>query len=122
MLLVPGWEQLVGMSLPEIVAHQWSIALDVLVSDLHRVPRERVRGVDYDDFLDSPQATIERLAKSLDLKWDRQLGPELPISITTVSRPSRDKWKEVAEVVELVWPIVEKTDAKAREFLATVRV
>jgi hypothetical protein len=122
MLLVPGWEQLVGMSLPEIVAHQWSIALDVLVSDLHRVPRERVRGVEYDDFLDSPQATIERLAKSLDLKWDRQLGPELPISITTVSRPSRDKWKEVAEVVESVWPIVEKTDAKAREFLATVRV
>lgn len=122
MLLVPGWEQLVGLSLPEIVANQWAITLEILVSDLRRLPPERVHGIDYDDFLDAPQEMIERLAASLDLDWDRELGPELPVSMMTVSRPSRDKWKQIRDVIESVLPIVEAADANAREFLDSVRV
>jgi hypothetical protein len=122
LLLVPGWQQLKGQPLPQIVAHQWATTLEMLVGDLSSLPEARIRGVDYDEFVESPQPVIERLAKSLDLEWDRQLGPELPVSVTTVSRPSRDKWKQVADVVESVWPIVANADLKARKFLETVRI
>jgi hypothetical protein len=41
----------------------------------------------------------------------------LPASKTTVSAPDPEKWRRIAQVVEGVWPIVEKADRRAREFL-----
>ncbi len=118
LLLVPGWQQLKGRPLPEIVAEQWAITTETLLDDLEKVPRERLRGLVYKDFIDAPQATIDRLASSLGLHWDRPLGRELPLSKTTVSRPKADKWRKIAPVIEAVLPIVEKADQRARAFVA----
>jgi hypothetical protein len=76
-----------------------------------------VEVVDYSRFLGEPQGEIERLAKALGLSWDRPLGDTLPPSKTTVSAPDPDKWRRIAQVVEGIWPIVEKADRRAREFL-----
>jgi hypothetical protein len=118
LLLVPGWERLVGRSLPEIVANQWAATTSVLLDDLETVPPGRVRALDYSDFLASPQRAVEDLAGSLDLGWDRGLGPSLPLSVTTVSPPRPDKWRALETVIEGVQPLVAEADARARAFLA----
>lgn len=117
LLLVPGWQRLRGLPLPVVVAHQWSIATNILLDDLERLARERLRVVDHRRFLGEPGAVAQELARSLDLGWDRQLGAELPLSKTTVSEPRPDKWRRLEPAINEVWPIVEATDARARAFL-----
>ena len=121
LLLVPGWERLNGRPLPEIVAHQWSATTETLLDDLDALPRERVRAIDYAGFLAAPQASVERLAASLGLGWDRTLGASLPLSVTTVSAPRPDKWRALEAAIEGVSPIFEKADARARAFLEARR-
>ncbi len=122
LLLVPGWQRLKRMQLPEIVAHQWAIATEVLLDDLSRIEEGRIQAIDYGSFLDSPQAEMVRIAAGLGLGWDRQLGDTLPLSKTTVSQPDRQKWRRLEQVIQSVWPIVENADARARQFLAERQV
>lgn len=117
LLLVPGWQQLKRLQLPEIVAHQWAITTEILLDDLERLGKSRVHAIEYGDLLDAPQAEMERLASALGLGWDRQLGNTLPLSKTTVSQPDRQKWRRMESVIQSVWPIVEKADARAKAFL-----
>lgn len=121
LLLVPDWQGLIGHPLPEIVAEQWAITTETLLDDLGNIPRERLRAVDYAEFLASPEPVAERLAASLDLKWDRPLGSELPLSKTTVSPPQSDKWRANSELIEAMWPIVEKAEARARAFVEQLK-
>lgn len=117
LLLVPGWRDLSSLPLPQIVAHQWAITTDLLLDDLEKIPKDRLRGVTYSDLLARPQQTLLALTASLDLSWDQSLGPKLPLSKTTLSRPARDKWRRLEGVIEAVVPIVEAADARARSFL-----
>lgn len=121
LLLIPGWQRLIGLPLPQIIAQQWATTTELLLDDLSKIPRERVRAIDYGDFLASPQATVESLASSLDLCWDRPLGQQLPLSATTVSQPKPDKWRAIEGVIEAIWPAVEKADAKARAIVESLR-
>lgn len=117
LLLVPGWRQFVGRPLPEVVAHQWTIATTILLNDLECLPRERLRTVDHARLVAEPDVVVQPLAHSLSLGWDSKLGPELPLSRSTISPPRPDKWRRLEAVINEVWPIVEATDARARAFL-----
>lgn len=117
LLLVPDWRRLNGLPLPQIVAHQWAITTENLLNDLEQLGEGRVQAIDYGAFLASPQSEIERVAAGVGLGWDRQLGDTLPLSKTTVSKPDRDKWRKIEDVIESVMPIVERADLRAREFL-----
>lgn len=121
MLLVPDWKRLIGLSLPEIVAHQWASTTEILIGDLEALPKERVRSVSYEAFKAAPQATIERLASSLDLSWDRELESSLPLSKVTVSPPRPDKWRRLEDAIEAIMPIVQAADSRAREWLGGFR-
>ena len=121
LLLVPGWQDLNGKPLIEIVAHQWAITTRTLLEDLKALPADQVCTVDYAALVAEPQATMEDLCDCLSLQWDVRLDRDLPISRTTVSRPGRDKWRANEQLIESVWPIVETVDAEAREFVATLQ-
>jgi hypothetical protein len=121
LLLVPGWRELDGRPLPEIVANQWAITTNQILDDLEGLPAERLTAVDYRQLLSSPQAAMEKLAGALDLDWDRILGRELPLSKTTVSRPREEKWREVQSIIESVWPIVEQAEERARAFIERMK-
>ena len=121
LLLVPGWRELDGRPLPEIVANQWAITTNQILDDLEGLPAERLTAVDYRQLLSSPQAAMEKLAGALDLDWDRILGRELPLSKTTVSRPREEKWREVQSIIESVWPIVEQAEERARAFVERMK-
>lgn len=116
LLLVPGWRSLDGLPLIEVIARQWAITMDILIDDLAALPANRVVALDYDAFLANPAVTIEQLAHRLDLEWDQPLGADLPLSVTTVSKPAADKWRRHEAAIERVWPIVEAADARARAF------
>lgn len=122
LLLTPGWSELNGLQLPQIVARQWAVTTDILVDDLSALPAGRVVGLDYAELLADPQPTMVRLAKALGLEWDRQLPAALPYSKTTYSRPSPDKWRRLESPITAVRPIVEAADERARAFLDKVRL
>ena len=117
LLLVPGWQRLNGLPLPELVAHQWAITTEQLISDLELLDEERVRAIDYAELLAAPQAHMERLAAAVGREWDRQLGDRLPLSKTTLSEPKPQKWLRIAPVIESLRPIVDAADRRARAFL-----
>lgn len=121
MLLVPDWRDLIGLSLPEIVAHQWARTTEFLVGDLKAIPSERLRIVTYDALRESPQSVVESLAASLAIPWDRQLTSDLPLSKTTVSPPRPDKWRRLEAAIEAVYPIVSAAESLARDFVANAR-
>ena len=118
LLLVPGWRELIGKPLPEIVAHQWQATTETLLDDLEDLPRDRVESGSYADLLADPQGEVERLAGRLGLGWDRTIGPNLPLSKVTVSPPRSDKWRRLEPMIEAVMSIVAKADERARAFLA----
>jgi hypothetical protein len=116
LLLVPGWQQLKGRPLPEIVAHQWAITTTTMLDDLAALPCERIRAIRYADFVADPDTRMSALAASLGLAWDRPLGQSLPLSKYTLSRPDPDKWRRLEEHITPVLPIVAEADERARAF------
>ena len=119
LLLVPGWQELVGQPLWTVVAHQWARTTQILIDDLEALPRQRLSGLRYDAFLANPQGEMERLTRALDLGWDRQLGDKLPLSKVTVSPPREDKWRRLEKQIDEVMPIVAAADERARKFVAS---
>ncbi|MFL6733683.1 MAG: sulfotransferase family protein [Sphingomicrobium sp.] len=115
MLLVPGWQRLNGLPLPQIVAHQWATTIDLLVEDLKRLPGGRVHAIDYDSFLADPSRAVAGLSRAIGIDWDVPLDT-LPFSKTTVSMPSADKWRRYEREIEALWPIVAEADSRARAF------
>jgi hypothetical protein len=121
LVLVPGWRELIGAPLPQIVAHQWTTATNVLLDDLEQRPAGRVVGLDYDVLIADPQRAMEALAPQLDLAWDRPLTRQLPPSKMTLTAPKADKWRELESEIVSVWPIIADADLRARNFLRSLR-
>lgn len=116
LLLVPGWRDLKGRPLTEIVAAQWTRTLATLLDDLQALPRERVSIVQYDLLQRSPQSTLTALCGELGLAWDRDLGVALPLSRNTVTPPDPDKWRRHAAEIDAIWPAVEATARRVENF------
>jgi len=118
LLLIPGWRDLIGQPLPVVAAHQWATTTNILLDDLTALPTERLRVVEHDAFLRTPNGIAGALARSLSLDWDHELGPELPLSKTTVSHPRPEKWRRLEREIEEVLPILADADNRARDFVA----
>ena len=118
LLLVPGWRDLRGLPLAEIVAHQWARTMTALLDDLEALPDDRVVALSYADFLAAPQRVVVRVCDRLGLAWDRKLAATLPPSPTVVSAPRPDKWRANQAAIDAVQPIVSAADARARAALA----
>lgn len=108
LLLIPGWRNLVGKPLPEIVAAQWTTTTRVLLDDLDALPAQRVRAIRHESLLANPDVEIRRLCNALGLAWDRELGATLPLARFTVTPPSPTKWQKRAhEVLPLMQQLAE---------------
>ena len=118
LLLVPGWRELAGKPVHEIVAAQWRATTEQLLDDLAALPPDRVIVARYDALLCDPKAEIARLCNALDLHWDQPLSTVLPPSRHTLTAPAPDKWRKHADEIEAVLPSLAATIARAERFAA----
>ena len=118
LLLVPGWRELDGRALHEIVAAQWEATTRILLGDLESLPADRCHVVRYDTLLANPAGEVTRLCQALGLGWDRSLDGALPLSRYTVSQPASDKWRRHEGLIEQVLPGLQTTLARAERFAA----
>ena len=115
LLLVPGWRDLRGLALAEIVAHQWARTTAMLVEDLSSLAPGQVVSVSSQDFLAAPQSTVQGLCTALGLHWDRMLPDDLPFSPTVVSPPRPEKWRRNEDAINAVRSIVAEIDSRAKK-------
>ncbi|MBU6217070.1 MAG: sulfotransferase, partial [Acidobacteria bacterium] len=54
LLLVPGWRELIGRPLGEVVAQQWATTVDILLEDLGALPSDRWCVASYDRLVAEP--------------------------------------------------------------------
>lgn len=111
-LLVPGWRDLIGKPLDEVVAAQWQRTTQILLDDLAELDAHCWTSVDYSQLLADPQAQIGRLCDWAGLGWDRTLGKTLPLSRSTISQPDANKWRRHADMIEPRLPDLASTEAR----------
>jgi hypothetical protein len=115
LLLVPGWRELIGRPLHEIVAAQWSATTRILIDDLQSLPQERLTIARYDALISDPAAEIGRLCAATALDWD-ETELALRHSKYTLSPPDADKWRRHATEIESVLPSLADQVARAERF------
>ncbi len=118
LLLVPGWRQLNGRSMEEIVAAQWEITTRILLDDLQALPPERVHVAHYAALVAQPADEVARLCAALDFDWDQPLDAALPLSRFTLSPPAADKWRKHAAAFAPWLPSLQPTMERAAQFAA----
>ena len=60
-LLVPGWRELAGRPLREIVAAQWRTTQEHLLRDMADIEPDAIRALNLADFLAKPEATLRAI-------------------------------------------------------------
>lgn len=120
LLLIPGWQALAGKPLEEIAAEQYSVAHQVMLEDLSRLPSDRWTAVEYSRFVADPEREVRRLCEFANLRWDTTLTPgTLPLSRHTLTPPSPDKWRVHERAIGRVLPRVEPVVRRVREFIGS---
>ncbi|HUP61608.1 MAG TPA: sulfotransferase [Thermoanaerobaculia bacterium] len=116
--LVPGWREVNGKPLEEIVAHQWSEGMRIMLDDLESLDPRSWCVASYDALIAEPQREIERLCAFTGLAWDRELTAPLPLAVSTLTEPSRDKWLRNAETIDRIVDRIEPVSERARALVA----
>ncbi|MDR2013263.1 MAG: sulfotransferase [Rhodanobacter sp.] len=116
--LTPGWRELDGKPLHEIVAAQWRTLTEILLDDLSALPRDRVHIARYAALTADTAGEIARLCAAVGFAWDRPLEADLPLSRYTVSQPDPQKWRKYAGEIESVLPGLSQTIARSDAFAA----
>ncbi len=119
LLLVPGWQDLVGRSLADIVTTQWSTATEVLLDDLEQLDPDRWCVTSYDAIVRDAQGEMERLAAFCDVEWDVTLEDELPLSRHTLDSPDPDKWRRNADELDPHFDRVQEVAVRAHGVFAS---
>jgi uncharacterized protein (TIGR03032 family) len=119
LLLVPGWRDLIGRPLGEVVSRQWATATTILLDDLEALDPDRWCVASYDQLLGDPQGEMERLAEFCGVGWDTELTEALPLSRHTLDSPHPDKWMRNAEELEPYWDEVAEVAVRAHGVFAS---
>jgi hypothetical protein len=113
LLLPPGWQDLREKPLEQVAAFQWNVTNSIILDDLSDLPRERWLSVDYEGLVASPEATIQRICRRLEIEFDASLRQHLtrplPAARHTLTPPSASKWQENAAAIERVLPTLVDT-------------
>lgn len=117
-LLVPGWRELIGAPLAEVVARQWETATSIMLNDLDALDGDDWAGIDHGRFVADPQAEAQRICSWAGLDWDVRLGQSLPLSRYTLTPPDPDKWRRHAAEIE---PRLAKMQATVERAAAALR-
>jgi len=97
-LLIPGWEELRGATLAEIVKQQWRVSNQIILDDLEALPAEQWTVVSYEDLLGDPRKEIERLCTFARVPFGNRMqeiaSQPLRQSRYTLTPPDPGKWRK----------------------------
>jgi uncharacterized protein (TIGR03032 family) len=118
MLLIPGWQDLDGLQLAEVVSRQWTATVELLINDLEALDPGRWCVASYDRLVSDPREEISRLCDFLGIGWDDELAGPLPQSQHTLDSPHPDKWLRNADELEPFAASITDAAARARALFA----
>ncbi len=102
---------MIGKSLPEIAAFQWSASNNAILDGLTPLPSSRWVSASYSDLIEAPRETLTGLCRFANIAVSEQAmpGAPLPISRTALTPPHPDKWKKYEQELSDLWPALAKT-------------
>ncbi len=103
---------MIGKSLPEIAAFQWSASNDKILDSLTHLPTSRWVSVSYHDMTEARGETLTSLCQFAGVKVPPGMaeGDTLPLSRTTLSPPHPDKWKKYEQEINERLPEISGTE------------
>ncbi len=116
-LLPPGWRSMIGKSLVDIAAFQWSASNSIILDQLATLPPGRWTAVSYRSLVSDPSGVRARLCRfvSPELRSHAiQIGA-LPLSRTTLTPPHPDKWKKYEQEITALLPSLDKINRRITE-------
>jgi hypothetical protein len=121
-LLIPGWQELIGKPLAEIVAAQWRITHEIILQDLAGVPESDWELIAYETLLGDTAGEIERLCRFCEVPF----GPHMRTLVTqplrhsryTLTMPDTEKWRANAAELDVALPLVADVGEHLAEILA----
>jgi uncharacterized protein (TIGR03032 family) len=75
--LVPGWRELVGRELPEIVTEQWLRTAETVLDDLEALPPGSWCVADFSSLRNDPVREVERICEFVGLEFDDEVSRPL---------------------------------------------
>ena len=109
-LLPPGWRSMIGRSLADVAAFQWSETNRILLDDLAALPRERWCAVSYDELVSDPGAAIRQISAFAGVQAPDIPAGDLPLSRTTLTPPDSNKWRRHADTLAALEPVLRETE------------
>lgn len=115
-LLPRGWRNLVGKTLFDIAAFQWAACNDKLLDDLEMLEDGRCTAVAYEELAGAPSRALQRLAEfaNVDDRGSFSGDRSLPLSRTTLSPPSPDKWRRWQREIDALETVFTESERRAR--------
>jgi len=115
--LVPGWRDLAGRPLPEIVTEQWLRVTGTLLDDLEALPPERWCVTDFKTLLNDPLRELERVCEFVALEASEEVTRPLR-SLRDQLAVAGERETEVPPELEGLLPRTERLAERSRGLLA----
>jgi uncharacterized protein (TIGR03032 family) len=117
--LVPGWRDLAGRPLPEIVTEQWLRTTGTLLDDLEGLPPERWCVTDFKALLNDPLRELERICEFVAIEASEEVTRPLRSLRDQLAVSDEDgAGDEVAPELAELLARTEKVAERSRELLA----
>jgi uncharacterized protein (TIGR03032 family) len=116
--LVPGWRELSGKPLPEIVTEQWVRLTRILLDDLETLPPERWCVTDFKALLNDPQRELERIGEFVAIEASEDVTRPLRSLRDQLAVSDGKAAEEIPEELRELLPRTEELAERSRELLA----
>jgi uncharacterized protein (TIGR03032 family) len=115
--LVPGWRELSGRPLPEIVTEQWLRLTETLLDDLEALPPERWCVTDFKALLNDPMRELERICGFVGIEASDEATRPLRSLRDQLAVGNGDAARAVPAELEELLPRTEELGERSRELL-----
>jgi uncharacterized protein (TIGR03032 family) len=116
--LVPGWRELAGRPLPEIVTEQWLRLTGILLDDLEALAPERWCVTDFKRLINDPKRELERVCEFVAIEASEQVTRPLRSLRDQLAVSGEAEEKEPPEELRELLARTEELSARSRELLA----
>jgi uncharacterized protein (TIGR03032 family) len=116
--LVPGWRELAGRPLPEIVTEQWVCLTATVLDDLEALPPERWCVTDFTTLLNDPQRELERICEFVAIEASEDVTRPLRSLRDQLAVSGADDDREVPDELRELLPRAVQLAERSRELLA----